>query len=295
LGLLWARTRRRHVSGAGVAYFVWLLVPAASLAVRLPERRAVADQWVSVTLNHHLPRATTLAVTVTTGSLARDFLYIWIIGACPLLIALAWQQLRFVRGLPVAREEDGIVYAPVGATGPLVVGLVRPRIVLPLDFKNRYTALVPSISSGRRTGGKALVLLAVAVISYGAWASGPPQSAPVQSGDTDRAGSIPGTSTEIDRVTRGHVMIHGKGPLAISPGAATRWIPGTPPKLQWDGDHIHVTLNGQPFTTTGHVVATLGNDSIDLSVDGTLEAPRPGWMRNAECVQGCDEGPASSK
>ena len=65
---------------------------------------------------------------------------IWLLGALSMVAWLLHQQRRFVRGLGRLRHrDDGSWQAHATAGLPAVVGLWRPRIVLPADFEQRYT------------------------------------------------------------------------------------------------------------------------------------------------------------
>jgi hypothetical protein len=64
---------------------------------------------------------------------------VWCIG----VLALAfwfWRAHRsFVRGLGELRPDGGLFYSASPANGPALLGLWRPKIVVPSDFAQRYT------------------------------------------------------------------------------------------------------------------------------------------------------------
>ncbi|MBN8799609.1 MAG: TonB family protein, partial [Stenotrophomonas nitritireducens] len=65
----------------------------------------------------------------------------WLAGVLLAMAGLLRQQRRFVRGLGALRCRDDGIWQAQGMAGlPAVVGLWRPRIVLPVDFEQRYTA-----------------------------------------------------------------------------------------------------------------------------------------------------------
>lgn len=131
----------RRISGPQVAYWLWLLVPASALVVLLP----VPPQSLETT--QFLPRAVAGASAV-----ARTFnhdvqdgaiyptvaLLIW---ACGFLLALTLMVLRqklFTRSLRgLASGADGTYRSAVVAS-PLLIGVRRARIIVPLDFDTRY-------------------------------------------------------------------------------------------------------------------------------------------------------------
>jgi bla regulator protein blaR1 len=60
-----------------------------------------------------------------------------------MLSAAAWQVWRyraFVRRLGPGAVSDGVATASNALEGPLLLGILRPTIVLPADFHQRYTA-----------------------------------------------------------------------------------------------------------------------------------------------------------
>jgi bla regulator protein blaR1 len=136
--VLASRNALRALFGPMVAYYVWLMVPIVLLVLLLPVHETTSTYLsfvgTALPLSQHLDaplglRESSLVTIVLT----------WTTGACLTLLILLWQQARFVRGLTIVARRDGILYAQRVLTGPLVVGIVRPQIVLPLDFGDRYT------------------------------------------------------------------------------------------------------------------------------------------------------------
>lgn len=70
-------------------------------------------------------------------------LVVWLVGALIGLLAFGSQQVRFQRGLGKLQSlGDGVQHlASESFVGPLLIGLLRPKIVLPADFFSRYNAL----------------------------------------------------------------------------------------------------------------------------------------------------------
>lgn len=131
---------RRH-DGAALVYASWWLLPLTLLASVLPHPAMHTPVF-------SLPVVTLVAAGSTAASsdqgltLASLWLLVWGTGAALAAVWMVWQQLRFVRSL--GRLQPGLlgrVYFAVDNTqmGPLLLGLVRPRIVLPADFASRYT------------------------------------------------------------------------------------------------------------------------------------------------------------
>lgn len=126
--------------GASAAYLLWLVVPAALLAVWLPAPRLTAVPMIAsdmtVQVGATIPDA---AATLSAGALG--WLALWLVGALLMAVWLLWQQRHFMRGLGLlTQREDGTWQARNVAGLPAIVGVLRPRIVVPADFEQRYSA-----------------------------------------------------------------------------------------------------------------------------------------------------------
>jgi beta-lactamase regulating signal transducer with metallopeptidase domain len=139
VGLL--RKPLRVVVGARVGYWLWLLVPIVVLASLLPapsgilqaSSESVAGQirtTFSAAVTSSLPRG---PATVTSVILAS-----WAVGSCLMFVFLLRRQMSFTRSLgTLVPDADGFQRAAV--PGPMLVGALNPKIVVPLDFESRYS------------------------------------------------------------------------------------------------------------------------------------------------------------
>lgn len=132
VAVLALRRTLRHRFGAGAAYALWATVPLAVLAVLVPARSAAPTQAVAEVpaLFAALPSAE------ATRSLAPALLGLWLAGAGALALLMVVRQRRFQRSI---RRAPGQPTDTSAWATPAVTGLLRPRIVLPLDFAARYT------------------------------------------------------------------------------------------------------------------------------------------------------------
>jgi TonB family protein len=129
----------RHAFGAGIAYAAWALVPLAMLAVLLPAAQSpvLVVPVIAMELPNGLPAGTEAARAIPG-------LATWIVMAvaCGALACALWlvaQQRSFIRGLGVLVDRgDGVLVAQATEGLPAVIGLWRPRIVLPADAMHRY-------------------------------------------------------------------------------------------------------------------------------------------------------------
>jgi bla regulator protein BlaR1 len=117
---------------------VWLLAPLGLLTTLLPDpdpTLAPAMRLLPVLISTEAA-----AAQRDSGATLNDaMLVLWIVGAL-LLAAIAWRaQRRYRRALGrLSRRADGCLLAESESVGPSVLGLWRPRIVLPADFERRY-------------------------------------------------------------------------------------------------------------------------------------------------------------
>jgi beta-lactamase regulating signal transducer with metallopeptidase domain len=121
----------RAVFHAPVGYALWLLVPVAALASLLPPRVvAVAAHPVSmqipVAMRHALQ--TRLVAQAAPFDWTPALFALWLAGAGAMLLVMAWQQRQFHKA------------ERLGAAGPAVTGILRPRIVIPSGFAAQFSA-----------------------------------------------------------------------------------------------------------------------------------------------------------
>lgn len=135
--VLLLRQPLRAAFGAQIAYGFWLLVPFAALAGFFPARQIFVDAPV-MTDTEAVARALEINAPVTAEAPSQAvelalsnieptplLLTIWLAGVVFSILLLLHGQRRFMRNSEAA--------------GPAVIGIVRPRIVLPSDFEQRYT------------------------------------------------------------------------------------------------------------------------------------------------------------
>jgi bla regulator protein blaR1 len=138
-----ARKPLRRIGGARVAYLLWLLVPASALVVSLPapSRLPEAGSVTIPRLNFDaLSHSATIGNYVPVGGdLASLGMSVWAMGCLLMLAFMIFRQRAFMRSLrDVTPAADG-TYRSASVIGPVLVGIWRPRVVLPVDFETRYS------------------------------------------------------------------------------------------------------------------------------------------------------------
>ena len=133
--LLCRRPLRRWL-GARVAYALWLLVPVAAIAALAPAPSrqilapAASQAWIGIP--HALGNAMAPAAGIDASPI---LLVLWVLGAAGAAFVFACRQAGFNRRILRRKDQP---FDEVVEHGPAVTGILRPRIVLPTDFRQRY-------------------------------------------------------------------------------------------------------------------------------------------------------------
>ncbi len=131
----------RRWLGAGSAYGLWVLVPIALIATLLPNSQPSLE-LISLDASI-LPGAQTASGDVIQPAAAGPdwLLYAWLTGAIASLVLMLVQELRFRTSLgPLKPCSDGCWRAVRPLASPALIGLFRPRIVVPPDFEQRWNS-----------------------------------------------------------------------------------------------------------------------------------------------------------
>ena len=137
--MLLLRRPLRQQFGAGAAYRAWLLLPVAAAAAALPA--SIPDVQLDLARAPLAGLGPALAAPVAEAppSAAAGLLACWM---AVMLVFAAWQVMNyrlFIRRLGPIASDDGVATASSASVGPLLLGILRPTIVLPADFEQRYT------------------------------------------------------------------------------------------------------------------------------------------------------------
>ncbi|MDG2530965.1 TonB family protein [Caulobacter endophyticus] len=127
--------------GPLAAYALWLAAPLCALVSLIPVRAPTAmtfHQTIEIS-----PRGLAAAAAASSRpfDLADGLVLSWAIGAALAVGLFVLRQLRFVRAAGRLTPLDGAPGVLRGEhvdAGPLVLGALRPRIVVPADFETRF-------------------------------------------------------------------------------------------------------------------------------------------------------------
>ncbi|HZZ31645.1 MAG TPA: M56 family metallopeptidase [Phenylobacterium sp.] len=121
----------RRLFGPRLAYGLWSLAVLAVVAMLAPARTVtLARPEPTVAPDLLFVAHPGFAPTLRLGAapnLSSGLMVLWIGGGLAALLSLTWSQVRFCRAVRA------------GTAGPAVVGVVRPRIVVPNDFAQHYS------------------------------------------------------------------------------------------------------------------------------------------------------------
>jgi beta-lactamase regulating signal transducer with metallopeptidase domain len=122
VAVLALRSPVRRAFGAHLAYALWLMVPAAAAGALTPALGSPG--WAPV--------------IAAAGAAGRA----WIAwpGHAKALTALWLAGVAVSAGLAIWRQSRFAAAARAGRAGPAVVGILRPRLVTPADFGDRFSA-----------------------------------------------------------------------------------------------------------------------------------------------------------
>lgn len=140
-----ARAPLRGMLGARAAYWLWVTVPASAIALVLPDGARPAGTTAPAAaldvFNWLLARVDALLAAIQgLGPWAAGTLVVWALGAVTAAALMILRQRAFLRSLGgLVRSPDG-TWRSSGVTEPMLIGALRPRVLLPLDFEQRYSA-----------------------------------------------------------------------------------------------------------------------------------------------------------
>ena len=145
--VLMLRRPMRRRWGAHAAYALWSLVPLASLATLLPVPPTIVVRQLAPVLSRSVQLISSSPLSaVALSSSSFDsiswLIGLWIAGTAVSFALFLLRRRRFMRSLgPLHAIDDDLLRAETVVGSPALVGMWRPRIVLPADFEQRYSRL----------------------------------------------------------------------------------------------------------------------------------------------------------
>ena len=139
-----ARTPLRGTVGARAVYGLWLAVPASALALALP--RVARPDTGAAALAPDLfgwvwARVDALLVAIhVSGRVGTLACVLWGAGAAAALALMVRRQRSFAHSLGTLVALPDGTWRSRAVAEPMLVGALRPRVLVPLDFEQRYDA-----------------------------------------------------------------------------------------------------------------------------------------------------------
>lgn len=139
--VLSCRTLFRQKFGAINAYALWILIPLLPLTRLLI---SCLPTEVLPSANIHwirLDNATSgLMIPATSLNWPLIVIACWAAGTVVSLMFQILNQLAFIRKSGALIKHAQVYYSESSQIGPALVGIIRPKIILPADFDSKYTA-----------------------------------------------------------------------------------------------------------------------------------------------------------
>ena len=187
LAVLALRGVVRSRIGARAAYGLWLVIPAVMLASFAPPR--VVERVISAprfaplpmqSMDGPAPVLPAFLGPVASGSSLPDLSTllagVWLAGAAVFILMLIFGQRRALARfgkLTPDRRDPSLSRAANPGAGPALVGIVRPRLVVPADFETRFDpseqAMILAHERTHLAGGDALINAVVAALRALNW------------------------------------------------------------------------------------------------------------------------------
>lgn len=138
--LMLARRPLRRWLGAEAVYALWLLVPLGAALCCWPAHREPVPMTAPFAPAAAAPWPALPPTPAALPHAADILLCAWLLGAACGVALLCRRQRAFTRSLGhLVRRGDDTWMSARTDVGPLLVGLPRPRIVLPADADTRYS------------------------------------------------------------------------------------------------------------------------------------------------------------
>lgn len=137
------RVPLRGAIGARAAYWLWLSVPASAAALALPRSARPAGSAAALAPDLFVwmwARVDALVAAIhVAGPPGAAACAVWAMGAVTALAFMVRRQRAFARSLGnLVPLPDG-TWRSGGVVEPMLLGALRPRMLVPLDFEQRYS------------------------------------------------------------------------------------------------------------------------------------------------------------
>lgn len=130
----------RAVFGAGATYALWCLPPLTLMATSLPNPSPGFQLLIFSAASSESSAASPAIFTSSHPAWPEWLLAIWLAGVVVASGIAVVRQLQFRRSIGSIKPLPGSIWRSDGPlSGPVLIGLIRPRIVVPPDFSQRYS------------------------------------------------------------------------------------------------------------------------------------------------------------
>jgi len=137
--ILALRQAVRRKLGSSLAYAIWIVAPMALCGALLPPGKSIAPLLALPSAALREDTRAGVANVIVGHWWESALLILWVVGAIAFAGYFLRQQRHFQSSLGRLVERDGIYHSEFEQGGPALVGMWRPKIVVPADFAQRYS------------------------------------------------------------------------------------------------------------------------------------------------------------
>ncbi|MCF2946911.1 M56 family metallopeptidase [Paraglaciecola aquimarina] len=140
--LIFIEAKGQKALGAKIVYMLWLLLPLSLLVNNIPQSSISVENQL---IYHYIVNLKTFTPQVEQTSV---WLMLWSIGTFAFLTVMAMTQWKFNQNIGAHYSKNDLtyelpkaikVYSHKGISGPVLSGVFRPVLLLPLHFKQAFT------------------------------------------------------------------------------------------------------------------------------------------------------------
>ena len=130
----------RRAFGARLAYRAWALAPLAAAASLLPARARDSAPIAPAPVREAAEATVVMVFETASADWTGGAVLAWAVVALILIGLTVWTQKRTLGLIGRLTLEGPLVRSSNPAVGPAILGVIRPRIMVPADFERRFDA-----------------------------------------------------------------------------------------------------------------------------------------------------------
>lgn len=138
LAIFALRPAVRTAFGSRTTYLLWLILPLAFAAQLIPVQPQEA-MFAPILANETMLKSLNVTAAPDKFSPLSILFYIWVAGVIAVAGYFSFQHLVFLRAIGRLHPQDGYFTPEAQDIGPVLIGLWRPKIIMPLHFERNFS------------------------------------------------------------------------------------------------------------------------------------------------------------